>query len=69
MGYAARANPKCTVETRARFMAEANLRTVLALFPDRSTFEQWVEARQLTDEQRAHLESYLPPALQAQGHA
>lgn len=46
---------------------EDALREMLALFPDRTTFEEWATARGVTDEQRAHMEQFLPKALQAQG--
>ena len=60
MGYAERANPKNTVHGRS-------LMAALALFPDRETYEQWCAARAISDEQRAHMEAYLPARLQAQG--
>lgn len=67
MGYEARANPNCRAEGRGRRAAESNLRQVLAMFPDRQTFEEWATNCNLTDELRAHLEQYLPPGLQAEG--
>lgn len=67
MGYAARLNPNTTAEAKRRRTAEATLRAVLAAFPDRATYEQWLTARQVPDEYRAHMESRLPPHLQAQG--
>lgn len=47
--------------------AERKLRRVLALFPDRATYEQWVTARSVPDAYRAHMESCLPAHLKAQG--
>lgn len=57
MGWAARADKTGRVERE--------LRQILALFPDRSTYEQWLTA--VTDRQRAHLEQFLPDRLKAQG--
>ena len=62
MGWAQRANPR-TPDT----CVERQLRRMLALFPDRQTYEQWLDARVVSDQQRAHLERYLPDPLKAQG--
>ena len=63
MGWAARANPTNTPQGRH----EAQLRRVLAMFPDRSTYEQWLVKSQMDDAHRAHLEQFLPARLRAQG--
>lgn len=62
MGYAQRANPQ-----KPDTAAQAQMRRVLALFPDRATYEQWLTAREVPDEHRAHMESFLPEHLQAKG--
>lgn len=67
MGYAARRNPNTQPEAKRRRTAEATLRAVLAAFPDRATYEQWLTARQVPEAHRAHMESRLPAHLQAQG--
>ena len=46
---------------------EEELRRVLALFPDRSAFEQWCVKSRIDDAHRAHLERFLPAALRVQG--
>lgn len=46
--------------------AEHKLRLMLDLFPDRTTYEQWLTAREVDDAHRAHLEQFLPARLQAQ---
>lgn len=46
--------------------AEHKLRLMLDLFPDRTTYEQWLTARKVDDAHRAHLEQFLPARLQAQ---
>jgi hypothetical protein len=62
MGYASRLNPRAQEST-----VERRLRRMLALFADRQTYEQWLAARGVSDQQRAHLERYLQQALQAHG--
>lgn len=47
--------------------AERRLRNLLALFPDRATYEQWLTARNVGDEERAHMERFLPAQLRPQG--
>ena len=61
MGREARAN--ATPQARV----ERDLRRALALFPDRQTYEQWLEARQVPEPHRTHMEQFLPDALKAQG--
>lgn len=69
MGHAARANAlstDCELPVREQnTRLHASLRALLNLFPDRATYEHWLKARQVSDEQRAHLEQFLPPDLQA----
>jgi len=67
MGWASRANPHTTEDAKRLSRQEARLRGALALFPDRATFEQWATTKALTDEQRGHLERFLPSRLQPQG--
>lgn len=67
MGWAQRTNPNTSTEGKRRRTAEATLRAVLAAFPNRATYEQWLTARQVPDEYRAHMEQFLPAHLQAQG--
>ncbi len=43
------------------------LRALLALFPDRATYEQWLTARAVSPELTAHMELLLPPRLQVSG--
>ena len=62
MGYAQRANPR-----QPDTASERKLRRMLALFPDRATYEAWIEARSVDESHRAHMERYLPDALKAQG--
>ena len=50
-----------------RARREEELRRILALFPDLSTYEHWVTKSQIDDEHRAHLEAYLPAHLRVQG--
>lgn len=64
MGWAARANP---MNGTRRDRREEELRRVLALFPDRSAYEQWLVKSQIDDTGRAHLEHFLPAALRVQG--
>lgn len=61
MGWQARVNG--TPQARA----DRQLRRLLALFPDRATYEQWLSARQVDDGKRAHMEQFLPAHLKAQG--
>lgn len=61
MGWAQRANPAATSKAKQRRTTEARLRSMLALFPDRATFEQW--ATTVPDDLRAHLEQFLPAHL------
>jgi uncharacterized NAD(P)/FAD-binding protein YdhS len=56
MGYAERANPRNTRQGR-------EIMAMLALFPDRTTYEQWLTAREVADDVRAHLEQFLPARL------
>lgn len=65
MGYASRVNPNTTDEAQRRLTAEADMRAVLALFPDRATYEQWLTAREVPEQHRAHMEQFLPAALRA----
>ena len=62
MGYAQRLNPR-----KPDTGPERQLRRVLALFPDRSTYEQWLTARSVDDAHRAHMERFLPAHLRVQG--
>lgn len=64
MGRLSRLNPHTTPEAQRQLTAEAHIRKLLALFPDRSTFEQWATAKALPDNVRAHMERHLPPHLQ-----
>lgn len=64
MGWAQRINPGATPKAKQRRTNDARLRAMLALFPDRATFEQWVTAKAVPDDLRAHLESFLPAHLQ-----
>ena len=63
MGWAERINH--TRNSRER--QEAELRHVLAQFPDRAAYERWLTTSQLDDVHRAHLEHYLPAHLLVQG--
>lgn len=67
MGWAERINPNTLPEMRRRLTLEHGMRAMLALFPDRTTYEQWLGSRAVTDEQRAHLEQFLPARLQQEG--
>ena len=46
---------------------QAALRQMLRYFPDRAAYEAWCAARDLSDDERAHMEGFLPAALQAKG--
>lgn len=65
MGYAARANAMNSRDPRTK--RDEELRRLLNLFADRSTYEQWCTKSQIDDEHRAAMEAYLPARLQAQG--
>ncbi len=39
---------------------DRELRTLMALFPDRETFDQWADARGVSPEQRAHMVARAP---------
>lgn len=62
MGYAARLNPRTREDA-----ADRRLRRLLALFPDRATYERWLSERNVNDAKRAHMEHFLPDALKAHG--
>ncbi len=64
MGRLSRLNPRTEPAVQQQLTAEATLTKLLALFPDRATFEQWAEARQVPPEARAHMEKHLPAHLQ-----
>lgn len=40
---------------------------MLALFPNRETYEQWLTAREVPGDVCQHLEQFLPARLQTQG--
>lgn len=63
MGWAARANHVRTMRERN----EADLRTLLQQFPDRSTYERWLTDYDVDDQHRSHLEAFLPAHLRVQG--
>lgn len=50
-----------------RERANQELRAMLALFPDRATYEQWLTAREIDADARAHMEGFLPERLRAHG--
>lgn len=62
MGWAARANPSTREPQAVR-----RLRRLLALFPDRATYERWLTARGVPEANRAHMEQFLPAHLTEQG--
>ena len=47
--------------------ADRTLRRMLAFFPDRATYEQWLAARRVSDAHRVHMEQFLPAHLKPQG--
>lgn len=67
MGYAARTNGFSRQGKPLPDQDAVSLRRMLNLFPDRTTFEQWVTGKQFDRAIVAHLEAHLPPRLQQQG--
>ena len=68
MGWAARANPRSTEGgTDSRDALKARLERFCAFFATREQYEGFLEGRNVTDAERAYLETMLPAHLQAQG--
>lgn len=68
MGWAARANPRSTDGgTDYSVALQARLKRFGEFFATRQQYEDFLEGRDITDAERAYLETMSPAHLQAQG--